>query len=148
MCTKKRQPYKPKSSELERAPRAFLYELRMLHDYVQSYKHIEIIRNAVLESALVHTRNLLDFFNRNPTPKNDILACHFVDDPPRLTYVEGLRDDINKSLNHLTYSCVKPGKEYVWELDKIQKEIDDAHAKFVQLLPKNKQAEWQELSAS
>ena len=133
--------------ELDGAPRAFLYELTMLHNYVQAYRDIELLRNAVLESALVHTRNLLDFFNSKPIPKNDILACHFVDDPPRLTYVEGLKNDINKSLSHLTYSRVEPGKEYVWELDKVQKEIDDAHAKFIQLLPKNKQAEWQEFSA-
>ena len=134
--------YKPTNPELNGAPRAVEYELQMFLYSVECCQHLTLQRKAVIETALLHARNLLDFFTGKPSRKNDILAYHFVGKPLKLPYLESLRDDINKSLTHLTYSRLTPGQKYEWDLAPIKDEIEAAYTEFLKLLPKEDRVKW------
>ena len=107
-----------------------------------------ILCNISLECTLLHARNLLDFFCGKKSSKDDLRASHFVPKSQglsywtssKLSYIESRREDINKSLSHLTYtrSLQKP----LWNLQKIQQEIDEAYNEFLSLLPKNERSNW------
>jgi len=141
--------YAPSECEREGAPRAFKYELQMFRWCVQMFECFKNpcsillndgIRNSILETALLHTRNLLDFFAGKPSLKDDIIATHFVGNPLKLPYLESLREDINKSLSHLTYTRIRA--DYRWELPKIKDEIEAAYTEFIKLLPEKDRAKW------
>ena len=140
--------YQPVEYERENAPEAFKYELGMFRLAItrrsnEQNKQDKFISNALLECALLHARNLLEFFTGKISHKNDnIIASHFVDKPPKLPYLESLRNDINKRLSHLTYTRVKAGKE--WDLPKISDEIEAAHAEFLNFLPEEDRSKWLE----
>lgn len=163
MCKKKeKKHYKPTKLELEGAPRAFIYELQMLHFSIQLYELFkdprsllfnQYIPNVVLEAALLHARNLLDFFvggqpKEGNLDKDSIRAGYFVGKngwwrSSKLPYLKVRKKDINESLSHLTFSRIKNKDRYHWNLPKIKKEIDDAYAEFLQLLPQNERGKWQ-----
>lgn len=149
-----RRVYVPTAAELEGAAGPFLYELHMLREatdpFVQhsSLVHDETMRRVFLESALIHARNLLDFFTCEPTPNDDILAAHFICNsdgspwkPTGLTHLVSRRTDINKALTHLTYTRVanKPG----WPFALIRHEIEIAYLEFVERLPEDQRTSWQ-----
>jgi len=110
-----------------------------------SARHDKVLRCAFLESALVHARNLLDFFLGVPSSHDDVLACHVVKGytppPTILDYLSSCRSDINKTLSHLTYSRVALKRS--WPLQIFRMELDSAYAKFLSLLPESKRAEWE-----
>lgn len=141
--------YQPSKCERQGAPGAFRYELQMFRFSTQlcelfkdphSLLFNKYIHDAVLEAALLHARNLLDFFTGKPSLKDDIVASHFVGNPLGLPYLESIRNDINKSLSHLTYTRI--GAEYKWDLPKIRDEIEAAYNEFLQLLPQKDRAKW------
>ena len=144
--------YEPSDCERKGAPRAFKYELEMLRFAIEEYSRVQGQTNALLECALLHARNLLDFFYRKRPPKDDdICAGHFVDKSIKgksgnwwrscnLPYLKSKKTIINKSLSHLTYDRI--GAEYKWDLVKIKDEIEAAYAEFFQLLPQEEQAKW------
>jgi len=167
MCRKKKkQPYKPTKPELDGAPRAFIYELQMLHFSVQLLELFKdqrwvlfnkCIHDAVLEAALLHARNLLEFFTGDRPLKGNlnedsIRAGYFIKEShknqkgcwksDKLSHTKSRKNDINKSLSHLTFKRIK--EDYKWDdLPKIKEEIEEAYDEFIQLLPENKQNEWQ-----
>jgi hypothetical protein len=105
----------------------------------------EILKNATLESLLVHVRNLFDFFYGGETVKDDMRAFHFVRggmlwQAPKSAYLERMRPRINKHLSHLTYSRVltKPS----WNLMQIQAETEKANKKFLDALPDEEVDQW------
>jgi len=146
--------YEPSQCERQGAPRAFKYELEMLRFAASKYSNAQdkLLRNALVECALLHARNLLDFFWRKQPPKNDdICAAHFVGKSAKrksadwwrsckLPYLKSHKTTINKSLSHLTYERI--GAEYKWDLAKIKDEIEAAYTEFLQLLPQEDQAKW------
>jgi len=106
------------------------------------------ILNAFLEGALLHLRNLYDFFCGLETEKDDIRASHFV---PRATgqlrwtsskldTVKSLIPTINKSLSHLTYTRIS--RKPKWPLKKLAQEIEYAYAEFKSLLPDSERGQW------
>ena len=147
-----RTPYTPTDAELKQAPRRVLYELGMFFAALEANKGVdknneEALYNATLESALLHARNLLDFFTGNPTDKDDIQAGHFIAAPgggwwksSKLGFLSLLRDDLNYSISHLTYRRTR-GKP-VWDLARIAGEIQAAFNEFLGLLPKHEQSKW------
>jgi hypothetical protein len=105
------------------------------------------LKNVILESALIHARNLLDFFCGKESQKDDIIAGHFVRNPDetpwtsaKLAFLSSCKTDINKALSHLTYKRVefKP----TWQITRIRQEIEDAYADFTALLPANDREKW------
>jgi hypothetical protein len=153
--TNDKKYYKPTEVELNGAPKAFLYEFQMFRSSVQNcmQNHSKV----ALETALLHVRNLFDFFvGGHPTKgswnEDNICAGYFIDDryknkegwweSSKLLYTLSRKDDINKSLSHLTFSRIK--ENYKWDdLPKIKEEIETAYTEFIQLLPKEEMGKWE-----
>lgn len=91
------------------------------------------LQNMAVECALLHARNLRDFFLSQGT-KDDIQAGHFVQKPPRPKLGQlrskSLRDRISKKLSHATYARSRLPKN--WPMGKIESEIDGAMSSFLQ----------------
>jgi hypothetical protein len=98
-----------------------------------------VLFRALLESALVHARNLLDFFFGVHSPCDDVLACHVVSGYPApsaaLKYLASCKSDINKTLSHLTYSRVV--RKRSWPFHRFRFDIEKAYADFLALLPES-----------
>ena len=108
------------------------YEASQLHSVFNKYlssgiqNSEQIIHDALLEKSLVHTRNLMDFFEttrdkalkatfpdlRITTDIDDVI-CEDFGEPPRILFVEAdLRKRINKLVSHITYSRSLMNKTY------------------------------------
>ena len=73
--------------ELVETSRHVLYEVHMLEVTASAiasevYKG-EMLNNALVESFLIHARNLIDFLFSEGRYDTDVLAVHFLDDPDR-----------------------------------------------------------------
>ena len=80
-----------------------------------------LIRNAVLESALVHCRNLIDFFTETPA-MDDVVAGHFVTGPngepwrsESMPVCIARKVEMNKALNQLTFTRSTRKPLWGWE---------------------------------
>ncbi|MGD0785032.1 MAG: hypothetical protein ABR969_04390 [Sedimentisphaerales bacterium] len=151
---KKQVPFEPTDIELKGSPQAFLYELKMLHSSVQHC--VKLCNNFTLETALLHARNLFEFFTGKHPQKGDlnednICAGYFVEKyhkdeknwwkSSKLQYTQSRIKDINKCLGHLTFSRIE-GK-YQWnDLPQIMDEIETAYIEFLQMLPEEDRAKW------
>jgi len=148
----KKKAYQASTLELQCAPALFLYELRVFlaaTSFLQdpAVQNNPSLKNAILESALLHSRNILDFFCAKESSIDDISAGHFVknaDGTPwtsfKLSFLISCKGDINKSLSHLTYTRVKFKPS--WNMTKIRQEIEDAYSEFVTLLPLSERPKW------
>jgi hypothetical protein len=148
---------KRKPQELVRASKDLLYEYRMLLHAAsflgQGITAGSPMSNCMLESFLVHLRNLIDFFY---IPKNkmddDCLASDFFEAPnrwrppqPRLTDpLKSAKRGINKRMVHLSYRRrdVAPyAKE--WHVSDLANEIIEAmHAFTDQVDPRLVSPDW------
>ncbi len=147
-----KKPYVPCQLELRYAPEKFLYELGMLRASADALSLSSILNgsplwNIILEAALLHARNLYEFFSRKRCAKDDMLAGHFVKSKDgsfwtsgKLGYLASLKQDINKALSHLTYTRVS--KKPCWDVERIRDEIEDAYAEFLALLPESERSNW------
>ena len=103
---------------------------------------------ALLESLLLHTRILHDFFCKPRNPKNprtadDIIAGDFVPDwqglrPPKGEYLgnSDRKDRLDKALAHLTLRRVEyDSNEKRWNVDAIEDVIGDAIKVFLRNVP-------------
>lgn len=150
--SKSKPPYKPTKLELEGAPRALLYELQMFRFSVQRCMDLELLHNEALETALLHARNLRDFFCDDHSTEDNICAGYFVDEShkkegwwksSRISYLLQHRTKINKLLSHLTFSRIKKEKDDKgWNLKVISEEIEKAYAEFYKLLPQEDGTKW------
>jgi hypothetical protein len=166
MCEKKnKKPYEPAEDERQGAPRAFGYELQMFLGTVQMLGCLEnpcsifvnkCLQNSILETVLLHARNLLEFFTGGQPLKGNfdedsIRAGYFISKPQnnqvgwwqsdKLSHTKLRKNDINKSLSHLTFERIKGN--YKWDdLLKIKEEIESAYNEFLQLLPDEDRAKW------
>ncbi|MDP8218795.1 MAG: hypothetical protein P9M03_08725 [Candidatus Theseobacter exili] len=145
--------YIPDAIELQGAPDLFLYELRMFRVAMDALTTPSVqgnttLSNVVLEAALIHARNLYDFFLSKKSPKDNIIAGHFVsnaDGTPwkssKLTFIASCKGDINKALSHLTYTRVK--FKPTWNLNLIRGNIEDAYTEFLDLFPIAERHKWE-----
>jgi hypothetical protein len=140
--------YEPTRSELDSARQHFAYELDMLRavtDMLRDRPDPMALHNALLESALVHARNLHDFFIHQQSDGDDVLALHYVADQslrtrPALTYVRSCQQPINKALSHLTYH--RTVKKPLWRLSVMRNEIETAYSQFLEALPEDERENW------
>jgi hypothetical protein len=95
----------------------------------------EALRNITLEAALLHARNLRDFFG-TARHKDDIVASDFVRPVPRLALPTlrsvTVRRRFNRLLAHASYNRSKIGR--CWNLDALHHEITGAWARFLERL--------------
>jgi len=153
-CKKMSTPYQPSETERQGAPEAFKYEMEM---FCYSEGHLSNAqgnpRKAMIECALLHARNLLDFFTGNQPmmgriDQKTIRAGHFIKEntwwkSDKLPNLQKRKKDINKALSHLSYDRIGAG--YRWnDLPKIREEIKSAYAEFHKLLPEEERTKWPE----
>ncbi|MBN1361919.1 MAG: hypothetical protein JW993_15085 [Sedimentisphaerales bacterium] len=130
--------------ELRGASKALYYELLMLDATARALSprttHEPHVGNAILESFLVHARNLIDFLYLPKGGADDILAGDFFekhDDWRRLRPKESAalkvaKKKMNKLLAHLTYSRLKTGEtDSKWDIMGLRSEIVSRMAVFV-----------------
>jgi hypothetical protein len=99
--------------------------------------------SAMLESLLLHTRVLHDFFCKDSRLKaDDILASDFIDTwdaklaEAKCPYIASRKDRLHKALAHLSTQRVKyesDNKE--WDIASIQSEVSALIAEFKNALP-------------
>lgn len=144
--------YIPTAIQMRHAACEYMYELAMLRltcracFYLSQYNpNEEMLKNAMIESSLIHARNLMDFFCGGETHKDDIRACHFVKatvwQPPKLKYLCQMKEKINKHLSHLTYS--RTSEKVHWNLRRIETEIEEANKRFLAALQEAEADQWQ-----
>ena len=127
--------------DLVEAGRHALYEFQMLQVTAiaisSEFAKGSMLNNALLESFLVHTRNLLHFLFPENAHVTDVLAVHFFDEPDRWKRVRGplppklkiVKDRANKRMAHITYGPNEVGGEekqwgYYGIFDEIQVLVD------------------------
>lgn len=93
-----------------------------------------MLKNAMLESFLIHARNLIDFlYLDEPKWEGDVLAVHYfaefkqwIDKRGKIPgWLDKTRKKANKLLNHITLSRIKEYKhDRGWQVEKIKERID------------------------
>jgi len=105
-----------------------------------------MLHNSVLESFLVHLRNLIDFLYLPKCKKDDVLAEDYFQDPEvwlKLRPLQGndlkkAKQRTNKLLSHLTYTRLKMAKsETQWDHISLRSEIMSRIAVFLDNVPKD-----------
>ena len=141
--------YDPSPAELDTARALFAYELNMFRavtDAIFAPGLPHMVKNALLESALVHVRNLHDFFVQRPSARDDVLAAYYVHgsgeswEPGDLEHVMSCQQDINKSLSHLTFHRVVSKPQ--WHIGELRREIESTYSSFVRALPPDERTAW------
>lgn len=100
------------NKELKGASCCLWYEIDMLGRTASALcKGIadELKQNAFLESFLLHTRALQDFFNDVRKHNEDVIASDFVSSwkSPKWNHVSYVRNKLNAMLAHLSYNRLK-----------------------------------------
>jgi hypothetical protein len=116
------------TSTLREAAFHLQYEIGMLFETAHKLENCDdvVLYNALLESYLIHARNLIFFFFEEALRDDDIVASHFVEDwntirgwrPPLLRKAG---EEANKKVTHLTYRRLDD--TYSWDLEAITREI-------------------------
>lgn len=130
---------------LEKAFRQVTYELWMLEQTSRMLPSFPNLREphdrAVLESFVIHTRNLLGFlYGREGN--NYIVPEHFIDAdvwrarrPEESKLLKDARIRANNDVAHLTYTRLENSKSNdPWPIPEITKQILEAYAEFVKLV--------------
>ncbi len=100
--------------------------------------------NAILESRLLHERNLLDFFWEPNRQKDDILAVDYDFESGAFTGYKDYKERLHKNLVHLTYSrsqhraerkVVWPNNEALPLLEQSRKFVKHLLANYLPNLP-------------
>ena len=95
--------YSPKAQELVMALDDLYYETEQLaYTTIVPPGSEPRLDNAILESRLLHVRNLLDFFEHAPGENDDVLVVHHGFVASRVPLEESYRGRLNKDLAHLT----------------------------------------------
>ena len=100
-------PYRPTADELLKALDAVYYEIKQLVDMIAPTTGHPALDNAVVESRLLHVRNLLDFFAFDSRKNDDVLGTHYGFPLSPVAIDETYDSRLNKDLAHLTYSRTK-----------------------------------------
>ncbi len=105
----------------------------------QSKGEAALNRNAVLESYVLHLRNLINFFFCKPNKPDDVVGRDFVADwgPTISLTLEKARTRANKEMNHITSQRKEDtDPEKSWEFGALVKEIWSLATKFADRAPK------------
>lgn len=104
--------------------------------------------SAFLESMLIHTRVLMDFFYKPRDPKfkldDSIVASDFIPNwpdirPAKGTYLESRKEHLNKAMAHLGRKRIdyEEHDEKGWDLTKVSTEINHVIRLFNENLPES-----------
>ncbi len=103
------------------------YEIGMVFETAHklSEKPDIVIYNALLESFIIHTRNLVHFFYNDPL-YDDIVAAHFIFGwelirGPKSTILRQVEEEANKKVAHLTYQRFTG--DYIWDIAEITHQL-------------------------
>lgn len=137
-------------AELRRASRDLMYELAMLKKTNQVLERLgpaekddeinKVIRNALIESFVLHARALLDFFYPENPKADDVIVDDFFKMgsewcklcPPKSTLLSTVHKRVGKEIAHLTYARQKVTiDEKRWRHSEISREISELMAKFL-----------------
>jgi len=119
-------------AELKKATGDIYYEAQMLNAAYTNYWKRESaarkaqpqwVHNCIIEATLVHTRALLEFFERprkpatgRPPHEDDVLAEDYGFAPAPFSLSSSLRKRINTSIAHLSYGRARiPDDERHWD---------------------------------
>jgi hypothetical protein len=123
------------------------YEVKMLNLTAARLEQTadEDFQHALLESFLIHCRNLIDFFaptDKMKHEKDNIVAEHYIqnwpDDIVIPQILEKNKKQINKWLSHLSYSR---NTEIQWSYNELQSAINDLMKRFIEKAPKEQLSE-------
>ncbi len=147
--------------ELRTASDFVYYEYSMIIDMFQafcnpqSYNCDDSIRNAILESFLIHARNIIEFmYNDKNSRKDDIAANDFTYKTknwkeirlPQSDFLNEQYKRAHKKLAHLTY--YRQEDTGGWNLSKIKYEIDCCFKIFVENVSKDELGErWKDFDS-
>ena len=107
--------YVPMVEEITTALDHVFYEIQQLTLIADKATSERPLNNAIVESRLLHVRNLLNFFEHSPTPKDDVLSTHYGFPASRIDVETQDRERLNKDLAHLTYSRTQRSEaDKVW----------------------------------
>lgn len=104
--------------------------------------------NRRIETALLHARVIYDFLFTPPRPDlPDVSARHFFDDPSEwegmpdtlCPYLKARREQLNRSVPHLSYDRLKYEKSKDWDLRTVATELKGAWESFLAALPPGRQ---------
>lgn len=115
--------FRPSEVQLETAVRDVLYEIQQFLAMALPAKGDEAVRNAMLESRLVHTRCLLDFFGNRRSERggkelDDVIAKDFDFPHRKIPFTQIYKERLNKDLAHLSYSRgERDAESKPWPLD-------------------------------
>ena len=117
-----------------------MYERKML---IHTFRECQVIdddpnlvpdgtRFAILESFMIHYRNLLEFLRQpnNGTIKDDVKASDFAPGYEPLELPNKYRSDLNKRLAHITYTRLGSGK--MWENSNMVAELEVSWNSFLE----------------
>ena len=126
--------------DLRFAARYLIYHVRMYVEtllWLQSHERLDVwdtVRNAILETHLVHERVLIHFICKSTAPDTDVLAIDYFHDSPndfhlvQDDFLKSQADTIGGQLVHLTIKAMpKLKSEQEWQ-------IRDTAAKLVSAL--------------
>ena len=129
--------------ELRIASSWLIYEYWMLKGLTQlllqddDLTEIGLLKNAVLESFLIHARALVDFFYRKPKCETDAVAGDYLDDIEKAywekhyskvpDWFKNIRPRIDKGVAHISYDRHKEA----WDCGLIERKISDTFDEFV-----------------
>jgi len=120
--------YVPSQSEKAAALSDVAYEIEQIFALLSTWpRQMGLQQNAWLEAALIHTRQLLDFFedsNRSVSKgreNDDVLALDFGFTAQPVVFNTLYRERLNKDLAHLSYSRQqRTGAAKSWNLTLLQ----------------------------
>lgn len=135
--------------ELREIAGILLYEKGMMFytaSSLASEQTDHLLRNALLESFVIHARNLIAFIWSESSNSDDVLAEDFFPDPqnwrsarPEMsTLLSESKRRVNKLAAHLTYTRLSiSGAQKVWRFIDIARELQTVFELFVQSAPQN-----------
>ncbi len=113
------------------------------------FVEIALTRNAMIDSLLIHSRALVDFFYRDSVKvhTDDVLAIQYLDDGRKWhekhngdpDWFKDLRKRINRQVAHVTYTRVV-GQREPWTIGAIfdlEQGIDEVLVEFLGLVPED-----------
>jgi len=83
----------------------------------------EVIFNALLESFLVHARNLYDFLRNKKYKDDDVLANHFKPESESITIKSINEDRFNKEIMHITTRRPTDFSNKKWDYPQIKVDL-------------------------
>lgn len=127
-----------------RAARHLAYELGIFRETLGFVRGTSYVHRAMLETYLVHARNLIEFFF-DGAPRGAILPKDFGVSSHRDGSLRSLHDEISALLSHLTWARVNTHElqPQDWSFPRLSKTFDAIRAKAVAFLADLPEAERQ-----